>query len=132
MRIEPTVSAIPRYITEDVELDGMLLKAHSAVLLPIYTLHHDPRWWSDPERFDPTRFSAENEEKIPKYVYMPFGGGPRICIGNNFAMMEAHLLLAIIAGHYDLHLETGTDVSPVRQITTMPQHGLSMRLHQRA
>jgi len=132
MRIEPTVSSVPRYITEDLELGGMLLKGHSTVMLPIYTLHHDPRWWTEPERFDPDRFSAENEPKIPKYAYLPFGGGPRVCIGNHFALMEAQLLLAIIAGRYELHLEPGTDATPLRQITTMPQHELYMRVHQRA
>jgi len=131
MRIEPTVSGFPRYITEDTELGGMRLKAHSMVLLPIYILHHDPRWWSDPETFDPDHFTAENEAKIPKYAYLPFGGGPRICIGNHFALMEAQLLLAIIVGHYELHLQPGTDMTPLRQITSIPSHGMPMQLKKR-
>lgn len=131
MRVEPTVSAFPRAILEDVILGGYKLKAHSTVFVPPYITHHDPRWWSNPEQFDPTRFSVENEPNIPKYAYFPFGGGPRICIGNHFALMEAQILLALIASRYTLHLLPNHTVEAVRQITVSPKDGLPMRLEKR-
>ena len=132
MRVEPVVSAIPRNVMVDTELGGYQLKGGSIAFLSPYILHHDPRWWVEPEKFDPTRFSAENEPNIPKYAYLPFGGGPRVCIGNHFALMEAQILLAIFASRYTLSLVPGTDVKPLRQITTSPQGGLPMRLERRA
>jgi cytochrome P450 len=132
MRIEPTVAAFPRQVMKDTELGGYQIKGNGVALIPPYILHHDSRWWSQPEQFDPTRFSAENEPNIPKYVYLPFGDGPRVCIGNHFALMEAQILLAIFAGRYKLSLVPGTEVKPLRQITTSPIGGLPMRLEHRA
>ena len=100
-------------------------------LVPIYTLHRDPRWWSQPEQFDPQHFTPENEAKTPKFAYMPFGGGPRVCIGNHFAMMEAQLLLAMLANRYDLHRESSDELPLVRHITTSPSNGMTMRLTKR-
>jgi cytochrome P450 len=132
MRVEPTVSAFPRFVMGDTELGGYKLKGNSVAFISPYILHHDPRWWSQPETFDPMRFSAENEPNIPKYAYLPFGGGPRVCIGNHFALMEAQILLAIFASRYKLSLVSGTEAKPLRQITTSPQGGLPMRLERRA
>jgi cytochrome P450 len=132
MRIEPTVAAFPRFISEDTSLGGYLLKGGSVLFLPPYILHRDERWWSRPYDFDPSRFSAENEPNIPKYAYLPFGGGPRICIGNHFALMEAQILLAVIASRYHLRLVPGTNVQPVRQVTTKPKTGLPMIVERRA
>lgn len=131
MRIEPTVAAFPRLIMTDVELGGYQLRANSILFIPPYLLHHDPRWWSQPDQFDPNRFSAENEPNIPKFAYLPFGGGPRICIGNHFSLMEAQILLAVIASRYDLRLVSGTKVQPVRQVTTAPKNGLPMHVTRR-
>jgi cytochrome P450 len=131
MRLEPTVAIFPRYVPEDTALGEYQIKGDSIVLLPPYVLHHDPRWWSQPDQYDPTRFSAENEPNIPKYAYLPFGGGPRICIGNHFALMEAHILLALLVSHYRLHLASEKHIEPVRQVTTSPEGGLHMRLEKR-
>ncbi len=131
MRIEPTVSAFPRLITEDTTLGGYHLKANSVIFISPYVLHYDPRWWTNPDEFDPTRFSAENEPSIPKYAYLPFGGGPRICIGNHFSLMEAQILLAMIVSHFQVHIAQDTPVKPLRHITTSPKGGLSMRVTKR-
>lgn len=131
MRVEPTVAMIPRYITVDVELGGYLLKANSLILTSPYLVHHDPRWWDAPERFDPERFSAENEAKMHKFAYFPFGGGPRICIGNHFAMMEGQILLAQLVSRWTLSTQPGFTPMPMRQITTAPANGLQMRLSRR-
>ncbi len=131
MRYEPTVSVIPRYITEDLELGGYALKGNSLVLTSPYQAHHDPRWWDAPERFEPERFAPENEAKLHKFAYWPFGGGPRICIGNHCAMMEAHILLAQMVSRWDFALEPGFQPAPLRQITTAPANGLRMRVSRR-
>lgn len=126
MRIQPTVSLIPRAITQDTLLGGYTLKANSILLISPYVMHHDERKWSDPEVFDPQRFTAEKERQIDKYQYMPFGAGPRICIGNHFALMEAHILLALIASRFDLQLQPGARVEPLHLVTTSPKGGLPM------
>jgi len=131
MRIQPTVSVFPRTIVDDLELGGYQLTGGGVVFISPYILHHDPRWWSSPETFDPIRFSAENEPNIPKYAYLPFGGGPRVCIGNHFSLMESQILLALITSRYSLSLDPEAVIKPLRQITTSPIGGLPMRLHRR-
>jgi cytochrome P450 len=111
---------------KNIILTGDQLLAGSFVLLSPYVLHHDSRWWSSPEDFDPQRFSEENEKKIEKNVYLPFGGGPRICIGNHFALMEAQILLAMIVRRFSLRLVPGARVEPLRQVTCSPKYGLPM------
>ena len=131
MRAEPVVAALSRVVTEDNEIGGYHLDKGTLVLLPIYLMHHDPRWWVNPERFDPERFSAENEPNIHKFAYIPFGGGPRVCIGNHFSMMESQLLLAMMVSQFELAHAPGHEVVPTRQITTSPKTGLWMQLSAR-
>jgi cytochrome P450 len=131
MRIEPIVSAISRFVADDLTLGDYQLQGNSMVIMPIYTLHRDPRWWSNPEQFDPMHFSPENEAKTPKFAYIPFGAGPRVCIGNHFAMMEAQLLLAMFVNQYEMHRETEAALPLIRHVTTSPKDGLKMRLTHR-
>lgn len=131
MRIQPIVPMIPRVLAADTSLGHYHLNAGAFVLISPYVLHHNPRHWADPETFDPTRFSTENEPKIEKYTYLPFGGGPRICIGNHFALMEAHFLLALMVSRYRLSLVPGTHIIPLRQITTEPRDGMPMLVKRR-
>lgn len=131
MRAEPVVAALVRVVTEDTELGGYQIEKGTLVMMPIYLVHHDPRWWAAPDRFDPERFSVANEPEIHKFAYLPFGGGPRVCIGNHFSLMESQLLLAMIASRYDLTHAPGHDVVPTRQITTSPKTGLWMKLKAR-
>lgn len=131
MRIQPIVPMIPRILAVDTTLGGYHLKAGAFVLISPYVLHHDPRRWSAPETFDPSRFSETNESKIEKYTYIPFGAGPRICIGNHFALMEAHFLLALLVSRYRLSLVPGTHVVPLRQITCEPKDGMPMIVNRR-
>lgn len=131
MRSEPAVSAIPRYIREDVTIGDYHIKGDSIAFLPVYLVHHDERWWPNPYEFQPERFTPEEEAKQHKYAYMPFGGGPRVCIGNHFAMMEAQIILATIASRYKLNLAAQEEAQPVRLITTSPKGGLKMTLEER-
>jgi cytochrome P450 len=130
-RISPPVWMIGREVTEDVTLKGHVVPKGSMIGMFIYGTHHNPKYWESPEVFDPERFSAENEEKIAKFAYLPFGGGPRICIGNSFAMMEAQLILANIAQRYTLRVAPGETVEKAASITLYPKHGLPMMVRER-
>ncbi len=94
-------------------------------------MYHDPKLFADLERFDPDRFSPENEAKLPRYAYLPFGGGPRVCIGNSFAMMEARLLLLTVLQQYQLLLTPGQTVRAEQVFTLRPKGGLPMIVKRR-
>ena len=85
----------------------------------------------NPSSFDPERWSAEREQPAPKFAYFPFGGGPRICIGNNFALMEAAILLAAVAQRFQISLVPGQTIEPLASITLRPKHGVRVRLRRR-
>ena len=97
----------------------------------MFALHRDPRFFDAPERFDPERFARGWEDRIPRGAYLPFGGGPRVCIGNGFAMMEARLILATLAQRWRLMLEPDQEVTPTQLVTVRPKNGLRMRLELR-
>ena len=114
MRLYPPAPGVAREPIEDVKIGGYDVPKGSLISVNIYALHRDPRFFDDPERFDPDRFSGGWEERIPRYAYLPFGGGPRVCIGNGFAMMEARLILATLAQRCQLSLEPGQEVVPIQ------------------
>jgi cytochrome P450 len=126
LRLYPPAWSIPREAREDVTLSQYRLKKGQVLIVNVYGLHHDPRYYPNPNCFDPQRFSPENEPNIPKHAYLPFGGGPRICIGYVFALMEARLLLATLAQHFKLSLVPGFSVIPDRQFALRPKYGLPM------
>ena len=101
------------------------------VMINIIGMHRSPRFYEDPDRFDPTRFTPEQEKKLPRHVYMPFGAGSRICIGNHFALMEGHLLIATIAQRARLELAPGVRVTPEPLVTLRPRGGLPLRVRLR-
>jgi cytochrome P450 len=128
MRLYPPAAGVAREPIEDVEIGGYVVPKGSLVTANIFALHRDPRFFPDPERFDPERFARGWEDRIPRGAYIPFGGGPRVCIGNGFAMMEARLILATMAQRWRLSLEPGQEVTPAQLVTVRPKHGLRMRL----
>ena len=91
-----------------------------------YVLHRLPAFWENPDAFDPERFTPERTAARPKFVYLPFGAGPRQCIGNQFALIEAHLVLATLAQRYRLHLVPGHRVDAWPLITLRPRFGMQM------
>jgi cytochrome P450 len=95
-------------------------------------VHHDPRFWPEPERFDPDRFTEERSQERARGVYMPFGAGQRLCVGRGFALMAARLLLATIAQRFSLRLAPGHRVERRVAITLSPRHGMRMVLSRRA
>lgn len=96
LRLYPPAAAILREPLHDVEIDGYATPAGTTLFLSPYTLHRNPAYFPDPERFDPDRFTPEREKQLPRYAYIPFGAGPRICIGNHLALMEGQLLIALL------------------------------------
>lgn len=131
MRLYPPAWITTREATKDIDLGGYLVRKGEVVVLPFYAIFRDPRYFADPLRFDPDRFSAEREKDIPKYAYVPFGGGPRVCIGNAFAMMEARLILATMAQRFRLAVAPGQVVEPQRMFTLRFKYGLKMVAHER-
>jgi cytochrome P450 len=131
MRLYPPAWGTSRQPIEDVMIGRYPVRKGSSVFLNIYGMHRDERYFPDADRFDPERFSPEREKSIPKHAYIPFGGGPRVCIGNAFAMMEAKLVLAVLAQRYRLELAPGHLVKPQRQFTLRSAYGMKMIVRQR-
>jgi len=132
LRIYPPAWGTTREPIEDVTIGGYTVKKGSSVFINIYGLHRDARYFPNPDVFDPERFSPEREKDIPKYAYLPFGGGPRVCIGNAFALMEARLILATMAQRYRLELAPGQVVKPERQFTLRSKYGMNMVVRRRS
>ena len=126
MRLYPPAWMITRIAKEDVEIGGYAVVAGSIVLVSQYVMHHHPYYWERPEEFQPERFAEEWDQSIPKFAYFPFGGGPRVCIGNSFAMMEATLVLATIMQRYHLSLAPGQTIEMEPLITLRPKGKMRM------
>jgi cytochrome P450 len=131
MRLYPPAPAVAREPIEEVMIGRYRVREGSLLSINTYALQRDARFYSDPERYNPERFSPGWEERIPRYAYLPFGAGPRVCIGNSFALMEARLILATVAQRYQLSLEPGQKVVPMQVITVKPRGPLRMRLRRR-
>lgn len=129
MRLFPPVPTIGRWGMQDTEYNGYTIPSHSPLLISVYTMHHDARWFPEPEAFKPERW--EQEKSIPRGAYLPFGGGPRICIGNSFAQMEAVLMLATIAQRYQLRLAPDQQTTPVPVLTLRPQENIRVMVEAR-
>jgi cytochrome P450 len=131
MRLYPPAWAMSRNALQDDEIAGYPIPARSIVLVSPYMTHRHPAFWENPEVFDPERFTPERSSGRPRYAYFPFGGGPHLCIGNTFAIMEVPLILATLAQQYQLCLVPGHPVEPMGAITLVPRYGLRMTLHRR-
>lgn len=131
MRLYPPAYAIGREAVEDCEIGGYDTPAGTTLFLSPWVMHRDPRWFDDPDAFRPERWEDGLAERLPRFVYLPFGGGPRLCIGNRFAMMEAMLILATIARRFRLRLEPDRMPAPYPTITLRPQGGVPMTIARR-
>jgi cytochrome P450 len=127
MRLYPPAWATGRETTEPYELRGHTIPVGSQLMSSQWIVHRDARWYPDPERFDPERWSPERAKDIPRYAYFPFGGGPRVCIGNHFAMMEATLLLAMIVQRFRVELLPGERLE-LAPAVTLRQKGEGLRV----
>jgi cytochrome P450 len=128
LRLYPPAPGFTREPIEDVMIGGYSVPKGAMVTVITYALHRDKRFFEDPERFDPERFSPGWQERIPRYAYLPFGGGPRVCIGNGFALQEARMILATVARQCRFTLEPGQTVTPVQLVTVRPKAPIRMRV----
>jgi cytochrome P450 len=128
MRLYPPVPLMGRQAVVPTALGGHALARGATVMMPIYAIHRHVKRWRAPDRFDPARFAPENEAKLERYQYMPFGAGPRICIGMAFAMLEATAMLATLLQHARFAPVEGHEPYPVARVTLVPRGGMPLRV----
>ena len=131
MRLYPPAWRVGREAIADCEIAGYPIPAGAQLIMSQWTMHKDPRFYDDPLAFKPDRWTPEFELDLPKYAYFPFGGGPRRCIGDQFAMMEATLILATIARRYRMKLVPGHPIVYWPSITLRPRHGVRVVIEER-
>jgi cytochrome P450 len=132
MRLYPPAPAVTgRRAVADDEICGVKVAAGTRVMISTWVLHRHRALWDEPERFDPDQFSPERSEGRPRFAYLPFGAGPRICIGMGLAMTEATLILATLAQRFQPRLRTPQEVKLSARITLAPEGGLKMRVEPR-
>ena len=131
MRLYPPAWAIGRRALEEFEAGGYIIPRRSVVLMSQYIMHRHPRYFPSPEQFNPERWTPEAQSSRPKFAYFPFGGGTRVCIGEQFAWMEGILLLAALARKWKMRLAPGHKVEVQPLITLRPRHGMLMTLQKR-
>ncbi len=131
MRLYPPAHTLSRAALGPDEVLGRRIPTGATVLIVPWLLHRNPKLWDDPNGFDPERFAPERAAGRHRFAYIPFGAGPRVCIGAAFAMAEAMLLLATLAQRYRLRLVPGFPVDPQGLITLRPRHGMRMILERR-
>ncbi len=127
MRLYPPAPVVSRTAAEDTEVGGYPIPAGAELIIWLYFTHHDPRWFPDPEAFRPERF-ADGTPAAVRGAFLPFGGGSRLCIGKEFALLEARLVLATVAQRFRLRLEPGQRVAPRFAVTLSPRYGMRMQL----
>jgi cytochrome P450 len=131
MRLYPPVAAIGREASHDDEIGGYHIPARSTMLISPWVSHRNPEYWPAPEAFDPERFLPAARQQ-PRLVYLPFGAGPRQCIGAGFALQEAVIALATLAARYEPTLVPGQRIEPQLGVTLRPRNGLAMTIHRAA
>ncbi|RXI99800.1 cytochrome P450 [Anaerobacillus alkaliphilus] len=132
LRLYPPAYVIGREVDEDVVIGDYSLKKGDTVMISQYVMHRDETYFKDPTKFVPERFENDFMKTLPTYAFFPFGGGPRVCIGNHFALMEIVLVLACIVQQYQVTLpDDHHDVKPQPLITLRPKHGISLLIKDR-
>jgi cytochrome P450 len=132
LRLYPPAWGFGRQAIAECEIGGYAIPAGTTIIISPWVLHRDPRYFEHPDEFRPERWNGDFARQLPRFAYIPFGGGPRICIGNRFAMMEAVLILATVAQRYQLQLQDSRPVVPLPSITLRPQGGVPLKLAPRA
>jgi cytochrome P450 len=131
LRLYPPVWAITREPVADDHIGGYVIRRGTLVFLPQWIVHRDPRFFVEPERFEPERWQGDLERRLPRFAYFPFGGGPRICIGREFAMLEARLVLATLVQRFHLDLVPDHPVEPLPAMTLRPKAGIKVIVRRR-
>ncbi len=131
LRMYPPLPLYSRDTIEDIVIGGHEIPAKTPIIISPYATHHRPELWTDAERFDPDRFLPSAEASRHRYAYIPFSAGPRICIGNHFALMEATLVLTTLLRTFEFSVEPGTEVVPEIDSALRPKDGLFMQIRRR-
>ena len=131
LRLYPPIAAISRVAIGEDEVGGERAEPGTMVIVSPYVLHRHRRLWNQPDMFDPTRFLGSDREHVGRFSYLPFGAGPRTCIGAAFALQEATLAVSEVAKRFTWELAPGFDVQPLLRITLRPKNGLPMRVTRR-
>ena len=126
MRLYPPAWITGRHVVADDTIGGHRVRRGSIMQVSPYVTHRHPKYWPNPEGFDPDRFTPERIKERPQHAYIPFGAGPRLCIGNQFALMEAQVILAMIAQRMELDLVPGQAIVPAPSITLRPRDGIQV------
>ena len=129
LRLYPPAWILGRRALRNDRLGEHEIPAGSVVALSPYAMHRLPEYWEDPEAFRPERFTRERQAVQKPFSYFPFGGGPRLCIGHNFALLEAQLIVSTVAQRYWMELAPGRTIVPERLFVLRPRGGLPMTLH---
>jgi len=132
IRLYPPISAISRVALDKDELNGEPVRPGSLIVISPYVLHRHRLLWDRPDAFDPRRFLGNAAATVDRFAYLPFGAGPRKCIGSTFALQEATLVLAAIVRHFSFQLRPGHAVWPSLRVTLRPANGLPMTIRARA
>lgn len=128
MRIYPPAWITDRLANEAEDIKDYHIPKDRMFAIYIYGLHHSKKYWNEPEKFKPKRFEKENMKGKPSFAYMPFGGGPRLCIGNNFAMMEMQMVILELVKRYNFELEENQTIEAMPYVTLQPKYGIKMKI----
>lgn len=128
MRVYPPAWTTDRVAIEDDEIKGYKIPKGTIVMNFIYGVHHSEKYWENPEVFNPDRFDKSKQKEKANFAYFPFGGGPRLCIGNSFAMMEMQIILCQMLRKYDVKLVEGQDIGVQPLVTLRPRNPIKIAL----
>lgn len=131
MRLYPPAPSINREAAVDDTYGDLKIAKGTAVLVMPWVIHRHRLYWQEPDAFKPSRFWPENRDQIDRFQYLPFGAGPRVCIGASFALQEAVIALAILLREHRFDVLETTKPWPVQKLTTQPQGGLPMKVVKR-
>jgi len=126
LRLYPPFWMVDREAMADDSAGGFDIPRGSTVIVYVYGAHHAPRYWENPETFDPERFTKANQKLITPFTHLPFGGGPRGCIGGNYAMLQILMILSVLLRKYDFQLAPGQTIEPRPMVILRPKHGIRM------
>jgi cytochrome P450 len=132
LRLYPPFWMVDRVAVADDRAGELAIPKGTIVVVFIYGAHHSARFWHNPESFIPERFSKENRKNLIPFTYLPFGGGPRGCIGGNYAMLQMLMILGAILRRYDFELEPGQNISPHPMVILRPKNGIKMKFARRS
>jgi cytochrome P450 len=131
MRVLPPVYTLFRQPNVDVRLSGYRVPADSLLMVPQWVLHRHPDYWDDPETFDPDRWTPERVRERHPYAYFPFGAGPRSCIGRQFSLVEAKIIMSMVLRRYSPELVSDADLELRPSLTMHPRDPVEVVLHDR-